>query len=349
MHWPWKLETREESRDEIVAAILNQSPGGTDAATDAVAALETAAGAVSRAFAVAEVLEAGPWAEALSAGFWRDVGRGLVRAGEVLYRIDIDEGPRLWRASDYDLSGSADSTTWRYKLQESGPSRSRTVRASAAEVLHFVYGTDTAEPWRGRSPLHFANLSARLLAEAEALAADLVSGPRGQLLPVPAEPQGETDTQLDDLKGDIRGLRGSTALVETQRAGWGDPNLAARGNADWQPRQLAGAPDPAVVSLQSEAAVAVMGACGIPPGLFSASGDGTKARESYRQFLHMCIEPLADLVVEELRQKLDRPGLGVSFQRLFAGDLAGRARAFQSLVGGGMKVEKAAGLAGLDQ
>ncbi|MCY4511367.1 MAG: hypothetical protein OXG35_31050 [Acidobacteria bacterium] len=37
----------------------------------------------------------------------------------------------------------------------------------------------------------------------------------------------------------------------------------------------------------------------------------------------------------------------MSFDRLFAGDLSGRARAFQSLVGGGMDPGKAAGLAGL--
>lgn len=36
-----------------------------------------------------------------------------------------------------------------------------------------------------------------------------------------------------------------------------------------------------------------------------------------------------------------------SFDRLFASDLQGRARAFQSMVGGGMDPGKAAGLAGL--
>ena len=35
------------------------------------------------------------------------------------------------------------------------------------------------------------------------------------------------------------------------------------------------------------------------------------------------------------------------FDGLFAADLSGRARAFQSMVGGGMEVARAAGLAGL--
>ena len=49
----------------------------------------------------------------------------------------------------------------------------------------------------------------------------------------------------------------------------------------------------------------------------------------------------------ELAQKLDTPGLAFNFDRLFASDLSGRARAFQSMVGGGMAVDQAAGLAGL--
>ena len=43
----------------------------------------------------------------------------------------------------------------------------------------------------------------------------------------------------------------------------------------------------------------------------------------------------------------DVPGLRLSFDRLFASDLSGRARAFQSLTGGGMEAERAAELAGL--
>ena len=44
---------------------------------------------------------------------------------------------------------------------------------------------------------------------------------------------------------------------------------------------------------------------------------------------------------------MDTPELAFSFDRLFASDLSGRARAFQSMVGGGMPVDRAAALAGL--
>ena len=52
-------------------------------------------------------------------------------------------------------------------------------------------------------------------------------------------------------------------------------------------------------------------------------------------------------MLPELRRKLDAPDLTLTFDRLFAGDLSGRARAFQSMVGGGLDVEKAAALSGL--
>ena len=75
-------------------------------------------------------------------------------------------------------------------------------------------------------------------------------------------------------------------------------------------------------------------------------GEGTGQRESYRRFLHATVVPIARIVQTELTAKLDGD-VRLSFDSLFAGDLSGRARAFQSLVGGGMAVERAAALAGL--
>ena len=49
----------------------------------------------------------------------------------------------------------------------------------------------------------------------------------------------------------------------------------------------------------------------------------------------------------EAAHKLDTPGLVFDTTGLHAADVQGRARAFQSMVGGGMEVSKAASLAGL--
>ena len=57
------------------------------------------------------------------------------------------------------------------------------------------------------------------------------------------------------------------------------------------------------------------------------------------------LSPLGRLVQTELRAKLG--DVTLDWSELRASDLSGRARAFQSMVGGGMDVSKAAGLAGL--
>ena len=74
---------------------------------------------------------------------------------------------------------------------------------------------------------------------------------------------------------------------------------------------------------------------------------GTAAREAYRRFLHGTVAPLGRIVARELAEKLDTPGVALNFDALFAADLSGRARAFGSLVQGGMDIDRAAGLAGL--
>ena len=90
-------------------------------------------------------------------------------------------------------------------------------------------------------------------------------------------------------------------------------------------------------------------ACGLAPVLFGLTGDGTARREAFRQALHSTIAPIARLVEMELRTKLEVADLALNFDALFAADLSGRARAFQSLVGGGMDVAKAAALSGLTE
>ena len=46
-------------------------------------------------------------------------------------------------------------------------------------------------------------------------------------------------------------------------------------------------------------------------------------------------------------ERFDLPDFSMNFDKLFASDLSGRARAFGSMVQGGMDVTKAATLAGL--
>ena len=72
----------------------------------------------------------------------------------------------------------------------------------------------------------------------------------------------------------------------------------------------------------------ILSAFGCPSALFfdsSAAGQ----RESYRRFFSLTVEPLALMLAAELSLKMETP-IGISFSGRFSGDLAGRARAFQS-------------------
>ena len=71
---------------------------------------------------------------------------------------------------------------------------------------------------------------------------------------------------------------------------------------------------------------------------------GPAQREAWRRLLFSTIAPLGRIVENELRVKLDTPDLRLTWNELRASDLAGRARAFQSMVNGGIEVGKAAGL-----
>ena len=163
-----------------------------------------------------------------------------------------------------------------------------------------------------------------------------------------AVPQdGGTDEETDPLvklRQDIRAARGRALLLETVAAGWGEGQGAAP-RRDWQAARLGPNPPASMGEVMGQGFLEVLAACGVPPGMFQKMGDSGQ-REAYRRWVALVVQPLAGLLAGELSAKLEAE-IGISLGQLFAHDLAGRARAFQSMVGGGMEPGKAAGLAGL--
>ena len=343
--WPFtrRTEHRQASyTDGVVQALLSRA-SGTHADVAATAAVEAAAGALSRAFASAEITPNTPATRGITPDVLAQIGRALIVPGEIVLILTVREG-QVWLspATSWDVTGAADSTTWRYRCDLAGPSGSTTIARPADGVVHCRYSTDPARPWVGVGPLARARLSGRLSAEIEAALGDEAGGTRGYVLPIPSDGQ---DSSVSDLRRDIGSLGGRTALVETAMAGWGDGRMAAP-RGDYEPKRLGANPPASLATLRSDAAQAVLSACGVPVELVTP-GDGTGQREAWRRFLHGTVQPLAACVAGELAAKLDTPSLAFSFDRLFASDLSGRARAFQSMVGGGMDVNQAAALAGL--
>ena len=212
-------------------------------------------------------------------------------------------------------------------------------------VVFVKWGNLPGQGYAGRGPLEWAHTSARLQSETERSLADEAGGPVAQLMPVPQDGgNGKQGDPLAELKSDLRTARGRALLLETTTAGWGEGRGAAP-HRDWKPERLGPMPPATMEAVMGRGFLEVLAACGCPPGLF-LDADGTAQRESYRRFFSLTVEPLAGLLAAELSAKLEAE-IGLSFKGRFAADLAGRARAFQSMVGAGMDLAKAAGLAGL--
>ena len=340
--WPFARETRQDSSytDAIVAQIQARASGTTAASESATAALEAVSGLVGRAFASADVEARDGILAALTPDLLAMVGRALVRRGEFVALVDVNEsGLRLLPAQTHDVGGGPDPATWSYQVTLGGPGQTLTYNGlPASAVIHVRYAVDPARPWKGIGPIQAASLAGRLSAETAAALADESSGPRGNLLPIPGV-DGD-DSTVANLKADIRTLGGKAALVEGGDLGSGQTVRNA-----WEPQRVGAAPPAALVELVRTASAEIYAACGVNPAVFTDS-QGTAAREAYRQVLFGLISPLGKIVSAELSGKLAAP-VSLGWDELRAADISGRARAFTSMVNGGMALDRAAALSGL--
>ena len=343
MRWPWsKRETRADSSytDALVASITANAGGQSTAFPTATAALESCAGFVGRSFAAAEIEAPDMLRDVLDPSCMSMIGRSLIRRGEIVFLIRVDRGMvKLLPAESHDIDGGPDPASWEYRVTIGGPERTHTYSHQPAEtVLHLTYGRDPERPWRGYGPLQVAQLAGRLSAETSAALADESSGPRGSFLALPVDGK---DNTLSSMKGDIRTARG--AMLAVEGGDWDNPG---DGRATRYEQQRFGAQVPdALVTLQAQASQEVMAACGISVALFDTA-DGSSKRESYRQALHSTVAPLGKLVQAELSRKLEAD-ITITWAELRAADIAGRARAFQSLVGAGLSLDAAAAASGI--
>lgn len=340
-------EIRESSfTDELVRLIVSRAGGATLAVPAATAALEAVSGLVGRSFAAATVDAPDDLMTALSPACMAMLGRTLIRSGEfvALIRVSRRGEVQLLPSFGHDVTGGPDPSTWQYRIHAAGPSGYQiTAQAPAAGVVHVRYSSDPERPWKGVAPLDAATLAGRLSANVTGALADETGGPRGHLLPVPGKDG--ADPTLESLRADLRKLNGSVALVESMAGDWGQGDSRNAPRGDWEQKRIGASPPAALVELARLAFDEALSALGVSPALFSASDAGA-AREAYRQSHHSLVAPLGRLAAVELSRAFETT-VGVSFEQTGAADIASRARAFQSLVGGGMDVDRATALSGL--
>ena len=341
--WPFgnKLETRDDSyTDTLIAALVSRAQGKSLAVPSATAALEACAGTVGRGFAASEVSGPDTLTRALTPGILEMVGRSLIRHGELVLLIDTTAGKlRLVPAESHDVSGGPFPEEWEYTVTLGGPSRSAIHEfVPAASVLHFRYAADPARPWRGNGPVEVAALAGRMSAETVRALAEESSGPVGRLLGIPIDGQDQT---VKGLTTDILNAKGRVALLET--GDWG--NAGGDTKVDLETRRFGAEPPASLVELVSVASREIYAACGFNAALWGG-GAAAATREAWRLCLFSVLAPLGFMVQSELKDKLEDT-VTLSWQELRASDLSGRARAFQSMVGGGMAVAEAVSVAGL--
>ena len=353
MRWPWQKQERER-RDsggdfsDAVVRLIEAQAAGTAADASSTAAVEAASGALSRAFASAEV-QGAPWAaEAVSPVFLAQVGRDLIRSGDSMHviRMGADGMIRLIPASSWHWEGSHDPSTWVVRATAYGPSTSTTWNLPASGVVFVRWGSTPGQPYVGTGPLSWAHTTARLQSEAERSLADEAGGPLAQLLAVPQDGGDDSDSDpLKLLKSDIAGARGKALLVETSAAGWGEGRTAAP-QRDWQAARLGPMPPPGMVEVAQQAFERVLAATGTPPALFVDS-DGTSQRESVRRWHLNLVLPLARLVEHELTAKLETP-VALKFDT-YALDMVSRATVVAKLAQAGVPMSTALGAVGMGE
>ena len=246
--WPWgKRERRDSGGDfsDAVVRLIEAQAAGSAADASSTAAVEAAAGALSRAFAGATVEASEPWArDAVAPGFLQQVGRDLIRSGDSMHVIDVDRDGRvtLLPCSSWHFEGDAHPRTWTVRATFYGPSTSTTRNLPFEGVVFVRWGSTPGQPYIGTGPLSWAHTTARLQSETERSLADEAGGPLAQILAVPQD--GGDDSEADPLaklKADVRTARGKALLLETVAAGWGEGATAAP-RRDWQASRLG--PDP---------------------------------------------------------------------------------------------------------
>ena len=354
--WPFnrheKIETRSTQpyHDLILNHLEAQASGSGAGSALTIAAVEAAAGQYARAFAGADVKAKESVKTALTPSLLALIARNLIRYGEDVHLIGVEHGNVLLHpVGSWDITGGVDESEWVYHIHIYGPSGNVSSYEPSSGVVHCRYSFEPSRPWSGVSPLGWATTTSHLAANLETKLQDETNGPVGYVITLPHDAAAGTEENpgpLDGLRSDLNKLKGQNVLVETTAAGYGEGRQAAP-MQDWKPSRIGANPPEVLNLLRTETGKSIMSACGVPTGLlYDSQGSSQGAREAWRRFIFGSCAPLAALMSEELSKKLETD-ISITFNNMFAADIAARASAFKKMTESGMDANKAAGISGL--
>lgn len=341
----WNPFSRTEKRaaDDYTYQII---AGQESALSDAVrvgqtSALETVAGALSRALSAAEVT--GDPMGLITPEWLNLCGRDIVRRGQHVTLI-TPRGLLPVETIYWEGEAAEHESDWQAVITTCAPTLTRTRRVPRGRLIVVRWANTSGRPYEGQAAHHFASLAARASAESERAAGDDAASPVTSFITVPEGQNQEDDSDsLAPLRRSIADAKGKALLVETTFSGYGE----GRGNApqrDFSPQRLGPNPAAAQVEAGKDAYNRMLAACGMPPGMHSAT-TAQAAREALRQWHMGVVSPVARLVASELSRRLETP-IRLKLDN-YGADLAGRASAFKQLVAGGMALEQAAAISGV--
>lgn len=344
-----QTEKRASYDDAVISALFQSADTALHQRGRETAVVEAAAGLVQRCMSMAVPSEA---ADVLTPACLGLMARCLLRFGESLHEIVVRDGMvYLVPIGSWDVRGTSEiPTTWFYRCDSWGPDRGRHRMRPADAVLHVRYSVDPVRPWQGISPLQAAYDSGRLVGSLEQAIADESGTARGYVIPTsPAVAgQGEESSETEKLRAGLATMRGRTTVAESTGGNPFPQGQSGPSPGDWQARRIGVNVPAPVVDLRRQVEVSVAAALGVPAGLLFGGADASALREQFRQLLHSTIAPMARCIEHEASEKLERD-ITLSLDGLNAADIQGRARAFDSLVKGGMDQNMAASLAGMTE
>ena len=272
-----------------------------------------------------------------------EIARALTDCGESTWELRLGpDGLTLLPCRISSVSGASDPASWRYSLIRSGPSENIVIEREAAGVLSFRVNAEPGNPWRGRGALEAANSTGRLLAELE-----IQLGREARVKPTRIVTAGSNSPQARNVEESIQRGGIVTMLQALSTAVSTDPSGLKAG-------VIRNEVSAAAVALYEQLERAICGALGVPAGLVLSDGDGSAAREQFRFFASSTIAPLLGAIKNEWEAKIS--ALSYDLSELKAADLTARARAlgsranaFKSLTAGGVPVERALEISGLNE
>ena len=306
------------------------------------AACEFAAGLWQRTLSSAEVQPA-HLGSLITPDVLGSIARGLVLRGQV---VGVVEDGGLVLASDAEVTGGPQPSTWRFKVTLDGPTRSQTWTLGYDDVLLFQWSTDPRRPWAGIGPLQRASVSTALLARLEGRMSEEASAVSGHLLSVP-----DTEAQaVEQLQTDLRALKGRTAFVRTSK-NWGseEGKVSAGVPGEYVQRRIGAVVPEPNIKLRSDAGMDLVSSCGVPAALIRSDADGTASRAATSRFLDFSVQPVADVMAAELSMKLGTP-VTLGFEHLRRADtVLTMARAAAQLTASGVAIQDALDAVGLGE